>query len=79
MFETEDESSIPANSGRLSTSQLVKFLAAVKSQRNPKAIAVKYTQDIPALIAQLKPLRSSPLVQNSMQHRICKLIKQLEQ
>ena len=64
--------------GPLSPRQLVDFLAAVKMRKKPTEVAKKFTNSVPGLVKQLKPLRNSPLLNKGMQQRISKLIKSLD-
>ena len=72
----EGDLSIPT--GPLSQKQMTAFLKCVKARRKPGEIAKKFTGDIPGLVKQLKPLRSSPLLNRNMQMRIRKLVKGLD-
>ena len=64
--------------GPLSPRQLVDLLAAVKMRQKPTEVAKKFTNSVPGLVKQLKPLRNSPLLNKGMQQRISKLIKSLD-
>ena len=72
------EEVLPIGQGPLSQSEIAKFLASVKGRKKPIQIALKFTSNIPGLVNQLKPLRSSPLLRRNMQQRIYKLISTLE-
>ena len=70
--------SLPTCKGPLKPEELLHFLTAVKSSKKPEHVARKFTQDIPGLVTQLRPLKSSPLLKRNLQQRIHKLIKKLD-
>ena len=69
---------LPKTTGPLSDSELLSFLKRVKSKKKPDEIARKYTNNIPGLVKQLKPLRNSAKVPKRVQHRIRKLVQTLD-
>ena len=69
---------LPTCKGPLKPEELLSFLNNVKSSKRPEHIARKFTQNIPGLVNQLKPLKNSPLLKKSLQQRIYKLIRKLD-
>ena len=80
--QTDDDllgsAGLPTCKGPLKPEELLKFLKTVKSSKKPQQVAQKFTPNIPGLIAQLKPLKNSPLLKRQLQQRIYKLINQLD-
>ena len=74
----EDFCDLVTTKGPLSNADLTTFLRCVKARRKPLEIARKFTNDLPGLVKQLKPLRNTPLFNKNMQQRVRKLIKTLD-
>ena len=60
---------LPIPKGPLSETELVNFISSVKTRKVPQKIARKFTNNIPGLVKQLKPLRNNPLLKKNMQQR----------
>ena len=69
---------LPTCTGPLKPDELLNFLKTIKSSKKPELVARKFTRNVPGLVAQLKPLKNSPLLKRNLQQRIYKLIKNLD-
>ena len=69
---------LPIPKGPLSETELINFLSSVKARKVPQKIARKFTNNIPGLVKQLKPLRNNPLLKKNLQQRIQKLVRTLD-